>query len=486
MRDRVGAAVLLVCALVTGLVLSTPATSEAASSVRVSRTQAIPGETIEITGSTGVRVARTVQLQRRDGSRWVTLASSRTTVAGAFRFRYRAPWKAGVDTGLRVRAPRTKVRSRTHRALVVGSGDVRTVPQTASAMAPSTAVVGDPFDVTGRFTPARPGRPTRVQYWDGEHWTALARGTQDAGGRTTFSVSMPLPGTARLRAVVDEGAGMAYQVSDVVRVRVDEPLPLPAPERSACGDAVLKPDGTPWTCTFADDFDGDELDPAAWVPQTHFATGTASAFACYRDDPRTIAVSDGALHLTVRRVEDPVGCSFAALSGSTHLVAGSVMTYQRFSQQHGRFEARMRTSATRVQGLHEAFWLWPDDRFPSEDTWPAAGEIDIAETYSAHPDLVIPFLHYRTATGEPENGVDTAYCPATRGEWNTYTLVWSADRIEIAVNGSTCLVNTSGDVAFLKPYIMALTSGIGAVGNRYDGRAALPATTDVDYVRVWR
>ena len=48
------------------------------------------------------------------------------------------------------------------------------------------------------------------------------------------------------------------------------------------------------------------------------------------------------------------------------------------------------------------------------------------------------------------------------------------------------LINTSGDPAFQKPYIIALTQLMGAAGNAYDGRAPLPATTNVDYVKVWR
>ena len=47
-------------------------------------------------------------------------------------------------------------------------------------------------------------------------------------------------------------------------------------------------------------------------------------------------------------------------------------------------------------------------------------------------------------------------------------------------------MNTSGDPAFQKPYIIALTQLMGAAGNEYDGRAPVPATTNVDYVKVWK
>ena len=84
-------------------------------------------------------------------------------------------------------------------------------------------------------------------------------------------------------------------------------------------------------------------------------------------------------------------------------------------------------------------------------------------------------------------GTNTAWnCAAQRGVYNTYTLIWGSNRLEIQVNGKTCLVNTSADAAFQKPYIMALTQALGAAGNEYDGRAPIPATMNVDYVKVWK
>jgi hypothetical protein len=72
--------------------------------------------------------------------------------------------------------------------------------------------------------------------------------------------------------------------------------------------------------------------------------------------------------------------------------------------------------------------------------------------------------------------------------WNKYTLEWSASRIEFFVNGKSCLVNTSGDAAFQKPYIINLTQGIGPepMGNMPVTRTPIPASYKVDYVKVWQ
>ncbi|WP_354438362.1 glycoside hydrolase family 16 protein [Marmoricola sp. OAE513] len=182
-----------------------------------------------------------------------------------------------------------------------------------------------------------------------------------------------------------------------------------------------------------------------------------------------------------------VSCSFGGLTGPTKFVSGGVMSYRLFSQQFGRFEARIKNTATTAKGLQEAFWLWPDDRVKSTAVWPAAGEIDISETYSSYPKLSIPFLHYSADIFGSRYGVNTAInCAADRGVWNTYTLEWSASKIQIFVNNKLCLTNTSGDKAFLKPYIIALTQGMGAKGNEYNTATPVPATMNVDYVKVWK
>ena len=198
----------------------------------------------------------------------------------------------------------------------------------------------------------------------------------------------------------------------------------------ACGTQPRKADGTYWTCTFADDFNGTALDRTKWVPQTIFSTGDAlSGYACYDDDPSVVSVGGGSLNLGVRRNDTASACANGL--PATPYRAGMVSTYHLFSQQYGRFEARVRNTATSTQGLQESWWLWPDDRDPAgQQLWPLNGEIDIAETYSNYPDLAVPFLHYTESdNGGPLPGVNTSWsCLAARGVYNTYTcLLYTSD-----------------------------------------------------------
>jgi len=316
---------------------------------------------------------------------------------------------------------------------------------------------------------------------DKDRWVPVKRVRASAQGvfRTTVRATRRWE---RYRAVAGHAQSLARIVPAASTPVTDEPAPT-----DACGRRPLRGDGkTYWACTLAQNFNGTEIDRSVWRPQTGFPTGSDTGRPCYVDDPSVISVHDGALHLSVRGVPRPPECPGLKEAPTAH-VAGMVSTYRLFSQQYGRFEARIKNTATRVPGLQEAFWLWPDDRYGSTLNWPASGEIDIAETYSEHPTLAIPFLHYTWNDNlGPKPGVNTAWdCTATRGEFNTYTLEWTASRLEILVNGRTCLVNTSGDPAFRKPYIVSLTQMLGTASNAYDGRAPLPATMTVDYVRVW-
>lgn len=288
----------------------------------------------------------------------------------------------------------------------------------------------------------------------------------------------------RVRVVA---GGRRSQVRVVRPFAASPARPTARPPADACGVRPAKADGSWWSCTLAEDFDGTALDREVWTPQTVFATGERlGRHACYRDHADNVAVSDGALHLTVREEAIPVGCLLREW-GPTPYSAGMVTTYHRFSQRYGRFEARIRSTATSAPGLQEAFWLWPDDRQDIPVLWPEAGEIDISETYSHYPELSIPFLHYTANdNGGPVPGLNTAWnCRAVRGVYTTYTLEWTADRIAIHVDGRPCLVNTSGDPAFDRAYIISLTQALGVGRNAHTGGAPLPATMDVDYVRVW-
>lgn len=360
----------------------------------------------------------------------------------------------------------------------VGSASAITNGVTTAPLAASARVVdAHSVRISGR-TPTAHGR-VRIERRASGGWH-LRTWARVRHHRFQRELTEALP--AATYRVVDHGA---HSRSLSVRLRTTKPAQTASnpPATDACGVRPTKADGSLWSCTFDDEFSGSALDRTKWIPQTQFLSGTDTARACYRDDPANVSVGDGTLALTVRKEAAPLPC--AALPGQSSLYTGGmVSTYHRFSQQYGRFEVRMKSPTYSGPGLQDDFWLWPDDRYPSSAVWPAAGEIDVVEHYSSYAGLNIPFLHY--GSNANLNGVTTAWnCAIRPGVFNTYTLTWAPTRLEIDVNGAPCLINTSGDVAFQKPYIVALTQGLGAGLNGLTPLTPLPATLRVDYVRVW-
>ncbi|MCX6397973.1 MAG: glycoside hydrolase family 16 protein [Propionibacteriales bacterium] len=268
----------------------------------------------------------------------------------------------------------------------------------------------------------------------------------------------------------------------------------PAPQdRPACGGVTpVKADGTPWVCTFSDEFNGPELDRRYWVPQESFTTGTKIKYACALDSPSTIDVQNGNLLLSLVDLGESRDCG---KNRSSQFAFGQVMHYQTYAQTYGKYVVRAKVPDLRVPGSQQSFWLWPESN--TYGPWPASGEIDFAELYSSNPGIDKPYLHYLpgdSPDGTNENRTHTE-CPIKVGEYNTYGVIWEPGTITILLNGRVCMVNDYSSVVageestapFDHPFYLSLNQAMGNLGNEYDADLVPDVlTTQIDYVRVWR
>jgi beta-glucanase (GH16 family) len=310
---------------------------------------------------------------------------------------------------------------------------------------------------------------------------------------------------ARHTAASRKSRGATWKLVSVTGKPTKAPGNPAATAAAPCGGEALapKPGGGRWTCTFDDEFDartGDAtaLNAAWWVPQvtatSAFTTGPLGSEACYVNSANNISVSGGALHLTARKEAAPFTCGWF----TTQYTAGMVSTYTGFNQTYGRFEVRALLPPTTAAGLQETLWLWPvnDTRYGS---WPGSGEVDFSEFYSDYSSLDIPYIHYNysPSTVNPAthtNTVTATNCGISLSRYNDYAVVWSPGSFTITVNGSPCLVDNylpdnglTSPEPFDQPFFVALTQALGIQANAFNPTTTpLPATTSIDYVRVWK
>lgn len=266
------------------------------------------------------------------------------------------------------------------------------------------------------------------------------------------------------------------------------PAPSPGPD---CGAPISKSEGGNWQCSFSDDFNGTSLDTSKWTPQLSVTSGFTDGTSCFVNSPDNISVSNGSLNLTSRQEQSPIRCGGL---GPTRYTSGMVSSGGGgFSQTYGRFEVRARISSAQVKGLQTSLWLWPVDA-TRYGPWPASGEIDFAEFFSAYPDRAIPYIHYSPLLGVDPLATNNYCLISNPSAFHTYAAEWTRTSITIIYDGKVCLVDSwipapplVKPQPFDQPFFIALTQGLGQGGNAFDSSTTpLPATTTIDYVRVWR
>ncbi|MDZ5620778.1 glycoside hydrolase family 16 protein [Nocardioides bizhenqiangii] len=256
----------------------------------------------------------------------------------------------------------------------------------------------------------------------------------------------------------------------------------------ACGEVRTKVDGTPWTCTFADNFNGKSLDGGNWLVGETAFSGFTTGSTCFT--ARNVAVRWGMLRLTARDEGYPFTCRSPNGSFVTRYTGGHIGTRGRFTQTYGKFEIRARYPRT-TAGVGIGYWLYPAKL--TYGAWPASGEIDIAEWWSNVPNTTLPSLHYPGSNPSVDSGWGCTV--ATPTYFHTYGVEWSSTEMVFKIDGQECFRRSwtpawplVAPQPFDHPFEMVLNAGVDRTTgpNAVTAATVLPATYEVDYVKAWR
>ncbi len=272
---------------------------------------------------------------------------------------------------------------------------------------------------------------------------------------------------------------------------------------SACSGTtppIASPSGQ-WSCSFDDEFNGTTLDTTKWTAMltsmSSYYTGPTGSHVCYENDPRTVSESGGYLNLSIISQAKAFSCKEIRSAFSTKYVGGMVDSMGLFSQQYGYFQVRAAMPAQSTPGLQETLWLYPENE-TLYGPWPDSGEIDFGEFYSEYPNNDIPVVHYPGSNRDPNATND--YCTqtgvTTAGQFNTYAVMWTPTTITAYFNGVPCITDTYAKYVaypdkapepYTQPFFLNLTAALGnGSGNTFKASTTpLPATTKVDWTRVW-
>lgn len=223
----------------------------------------------------------------------------------------------------------------------------------------------------------------------------------------------------------------------------------------------------PWVQTFSDDFNGTALDTSKW--STGYGWGNITGFSQEYADPRNVRIADGKLSITVEN---------RAQNGRRY-TSGAVNTKNKFSQQYGYFESRIRMA--RGKGLLNAWWGKRND-----ESWPP--EIDIIEVLGSEPRTAHMTIHYDQNGHKYSSG--SSQGPDFTTTFNTFGCLWEPDRIIWYINGVEVRRLTTANAPLHlinQTFYWMLTVHIGASWPGYpDASNVWPATFEVDWVRAWQ
>lgn len=358
-------------------------------------------------------------------------------------------------------------------ALFVSCGSDKDEPAT-----PAASITADPASLSFGYDASEATfSVTTSGEWNAStdnDWISLTcTGTATTSGSVTVRVKAN-PSLEARTGTITLYSGRA--TATVAVSQAGMPLPDPDPD-------IEVPEG--YTLVWHDEFNsGTTLNTDDWTHQAASPGWVNNELQTYvkgeYGGQRVTEIKDGHLSIT------------AFKSGSS-VYSGRVYAKESTGWKYGIIEASIRLP--KGKGTWPAFWMMPVNNDFGTNPWPRCGEIDIMEEVGYNPNYTSSSLH--TQAYNHTKGTQKTAERLTEGaqdNYHVYRLEWTEDYIRTYVDGRLLLSfnnDKTGNVdtwPFDKPFYVILNLAWGGDWGGAQGvdESALPATMDVDYVRVFQ
>ena len=248
-----------------------------------------------------------------------------------------------------------------------------------------------------------------------------------------------------------------------------------------------------WVLTWSDEFDGADgsaADPTKWAYDVGGTGWGNQELEYYTDGTQNAVVQGGSLVITATTAgASALSCSYPS-SGACEYTSARLKTEGLFSQQYGRFEARIQIPEG--QGLWPAFWMLGANI--DAVSWPDCGEIYIMENIGKEPSTNHGSLHM-PATGTMNDDDLTGQYSLNAGklgdDFHTYAVEWSSAAIKFYVDDQLYETQTPSTATgrtweFDAPFFIILNVAVGgAFPGSPNTSTVFPQMMKVDWVRVY-
>ena len=308
----------------------------------------------------------------------------------------------------------------------------------------------------------------------GKEWGAYAEGdfiTVDAKNMVSQSGKLTITIPANPTTTVRNGSVTVMSATARKTITVSQ--------AAAAQSAYYAPDG--YSLVWQDEFDkGTELNADDWTHEVKNAGWVNHELQTYVNR----MTPDGSFVTEVKNGKLRITC----LKENGKIYSGRVYAKVKEGWTYGYIEASIKLP--KGKGTWPAFWMMPVN-FRS---WPADGEIDIMEEVGYHPDYVSSSLHANAHVHTNNTQVTHEMkCDGAEGEFHTYAILWTAKNITTYVDGKVQLsYDNKGkgrdDWPYDDPFyiIFNLAWGGDWGGSQGVDESALPATMEVEYIRVFQ